>query len=114
MGVMGFLALFGLLGYVLFQVVGGMAGIIYFTGRFLTRKGREHKEQVEAIEFAYKRLNGKAVRSKPKMEELEHTGQWPVYHISGMNEDHTALTTEEGKEIVRPDLWEIVVEAKTR
>ena len=114
MGVVGFLALFGLLAYVLVQVVGGTAGIIYFTGRFFTRKKREHKEQVEAIEEAYRRLNGKAVRTKSDILELSDDPIGRVYHINGMNEDHTALTTEEGIEISHPRFLEVVVEAKTR
>lgn len=111
---MGFLALFGILAWVLFQVVGGLAGIIYYTGRFFTRKKREHKEQVETIEEAYRKLQGKAIRTRAQYEELELTGEWKIYHVTGMNEDHTALTTEEGKEITGPKYFEVVVEAKTR
>lgn len=115
MGVMGFLALFGILAWVLFQVVGGLAGIIYYTGRFFTSKKREHKEQVELIEEAYSKLQGKAVRFKRAFYEmLEDSGDWTVYHIIGLNEDHTALVTEEGMEITKPEVFEIVVEAKTR
>ena len=115
MGVVGFLALFGLLAYVLVQVVGGTAGIIYFTGRFFTRKKREHKEQVEAIETAYRRLNGKAVRIKADLHfDLEPDQEWTVYHVTGMNDEHTALTTEEGVELHGPSNFEVVIEAKTR
>lgn len=115
MGVMGFLALFGILAWVLFQVVGGLAGIIYYTGRFFTRKKREHKEQVELIDEAYLKLQGKAIRIKADLHyDLEPEEEWTVYHVTGMNEEHTALTTEEGKEIPYPRYFEIVVEAKTR